>query len=47
MQLIRTDEPPCTNHPFSAAAQFEGGGSITTQITQLPQGLFETAVMLG
>jgi hypothetical protein len=31
----------------SAASQFAGGVSIATQIAQLPQGLFETAVMLG
>jgi hypothetical protein len=31
---------------LSAAPQFEGGGSITTPISQLPQGLFENAVML-
>jgi len=46
MPFIRTDEPPRYKSSLSAAPQFEGG-SITTQIAQLPQGLFETAVMLG
>jgi hypothetical protein len=35
------------HHSLSAASQFAGGGGITTQIAQLPQHLFETAVMLG
>jgi len=46
MPLIRTDELPWHKSSLRAAPQFEGG-SITTQIAQLPQGLFETAVMLG